>query len=626
MTRVIYRERIPSTDPRLKRHIHHDSESRRYEFDTTGLAIKAVRHTRHVPVWDQGNLGSCFAPGTNVRMADGSERAIENVRLGEHVVTAEGNTGRVVRTMLRDEDGGLIRLSLWGHSHLRTTREHPVLTARGYVEARDLRIGDEVALTKYIPISTVTSIEPRNLVTSRRADSNALPEKIDLTPEAGRLFGLWLAEGSADGTKVRWTFGGHEGETLVPETAGLCRRVFGSDISLNVAQRPNGTWWVTLYGTYWNELFKVLGAGPAEAKRPHPLLCSGSPEFLEAMLDGWLAGDGCVRRDGSREGVSISHGIALAMYDIAQALGHRPVIDWRESPINSAVLTRKPKWTLTMPPGPGRCRQTETHVWRKVRKIELEDYVGPVYDLTVEGDHSYVAEGVGVHNCTGNAALGCLGTGPFYGTASSETAYPFTEAGAVGVYSAATEIDDAPGAYPPDDTGSDGLTVAKVLTQAGLISGYQHTFTIDDMLKALSVVPVIVGTVFLADMENPNRSGLVAVSGAELGGHEYIADEYDPQRDWIGFQNSWGPSWGVAGRFYMQTEDFGKLLARQGDVTVFTPLTQPAPTPSPSPAPVPPITADETFARSLNQWLASRPSYYHQLATDARVWLTAKNL
>lgn len=44
---------------RLGRHIQHDPASRRYAFDTSGITVTPVRHTRNVPVFDQGDLGSC---------------------------------------------------------------------------------------------------------------------------------------------------------------------------------------------------------------------------------------------------------------------------------------------------------------------------------------------------------------------------------------------------------------------------------------------------------------------------------------------------------------------------------------------------------------------------------------
>lgn len=56
---IIYKEKINSTDPRLKRHIYHDSRSKNFEFDTSNLSIIDVEHTRFIPVLDQGQVGSC---------------------------------------------------------------------------------------------------------------------------------------------------------------------------------------------------------------------------------------------------------------------------------------------------------------------------------------------------------------------------------------------------------------------------------------------------------------------------------------------------------------------------------------------------------------------------------------
>jgi hypothetical protein len=209
-------------------------------------------------------------------------------------------------------------------------------------------------------------------------------------------------------------------------------------------------------------------------------------------------------------------------------------------------------------------------------------------------------------SCTGNAGIGCLGTDPFYATVPSrlqpllvgQGAYPFTEEGAVQLYSDATAADDYPGQWPPTDTGSDGLTIAKVLKAHGQISGYQHTFSRDDALKALGVTPAIVGIPWTNDMFNPDADGRVHPTGSVAGGHEICADEIDAERQRVWFTNSWGEGWGLNGRFYLSFTDFGDLLAQQGDVTIFTPLTQPAPVPVP-PAPPSPTDALVKFLRHL---------------------------
>ncbi|GHB55374.1 hypothetical protein GCM10010331_49000 [Streptomyces xanthochromogenes] len=227
-----------------------------------------------------------------------------------------------------------------------------------------------------------------------RVDANALPDTIDLDESTGRLLGLFLAEGSCDASKARWTFAKKEADTLVAETVHLLRTCWG--VSAHVAHRPNNSINVTAHGTGWALLLSGLCGNGSGLKRPHDSLMGGSREFLAAMLGGWIDGDGCQRKDGCVEGVTISADLGLAMYDIAQANGRHPCILWSRPTLNSAAATRQPRWTLSMPAGAGRCRETDTHVWRRVRSIENEDYFGPVYDLSLQDQTTYLAEGVGL--------------------------------------------------------------------------------------------------------------------------------------------------------------------------------------------------------------------------------------
>lgn len=189
-------------------------------------------------------------------------------------------------------------------------------------------------------------------------------------------------------------------------------------------------------------------------------------------------------------------------------------------------------------------------------------------------------------SCTGNAAVGVLGTDPFFST-DPVRAISLDEQYAIAVYAEATTVDPFTGTYPPTDTGSDGLSVAKVLLKHGKISGYQHATSLAAALTALSQRACIAGTVWKTDMFRPDTDGRIRTTGNVEGGHEYKLDELDVERKRVWILNSWGPDWGIGGRAWMTWDDFGGLLAQRGDVTAFTPVTQPAPTPTPSPTPPP---------------------------------------
>ena len=173
-------------------------------------------------------------------------------------------------------------------------------------------------------------------------------------------------------------------------------------------------------------------------------------------------------------------------------------------------------------------------------------------------------------SCTGNAGVGSIHTFPF--PDKKNNIYPGTQDGAIKLYSDATAIDPFFGTFPPTDTGSDGLSIAKALKAAGLIERYEHTFTLQDALKAGTKYSWITGTMWYSDMFNPDSEGRVYPTGNASGGHEYQLSEIDADNGRIWFFNSWGKEWGVKGRFWMTWEDFGTLLSKSGDVTILIPL------------------------------------------------------
>jgi hypothetical protein len=234
-------------------------------------------------------------------------------------------------------------------------------------------------------------------------------------------------------------------------------------------------------------------------------------------------------------------------------------------------------------------------------------------------------------SCTGNAAVGAVGTAPLYDEVPLALHSRLNEAEAVKIYSAATTLDTSPGSYPPTDTGSDGVSAASACKTAGLISGYTHCFSLAAVQTALQSTPVIIGINWYSGFDNPDAKGFVKVSGSVRGGHEVCLVGIDVVAKTVTAANSWGEGWGAAGYFTFSWADLERLLNEQGDATVLLPLTAPAPTPVPvppfpTPTPVPPADADAVLAVTLHKWLNSSPRFYHPVQAAASTWLTSKNL
>jgi hypothetical protein len=224
-------------------------------------------------------------------------------------------------------------------------------------------------------------------------------------------------------------------------------------------------------------------------------------------------------------------------------------------------------------------------------------------------------------SCTGNAATGLLATDSAGRVASTtvfitaagaaashglftNASYVLDEAFAVKLYSLATILDSYAGQYPPTDTGSSGIGVAKALKALGLASSYTHAFSLAALTSALQSGPVMIGIPWLNSMFSPGVDGRILVDEISgiAGGHEIALTAYDAATNEYRIDNSWGTSWGVGGSGYFSATDLTWLLSQQGDVTV--PAWTAAPTPPPAPVPTG-ITAAE-LANSVRALFTSQ--------------------
>lgn len=230
-------------------------------------------------------------------------------------------------------------------------------------------------------------------------------------------------------------------------------------------------------------------------------------------------------------------------------------------------------------------------------------------------------------SCTGNAGTHDLASDEHWPVSQkflSTTDNSANQKYAVRLYSDATSVDPWQGQYPPTDTGSDGLSIAKVLKARGVISEYRHATSLEATLTALSEGPVMVGTNWLEGMFSPAADGRLPVTGNIAGGHEYVLDELDVERQRVWIHNSWGDSWGLSGRAWMTWDELGGLLSDNGDCTVLIPAVEPPPFPDPD-EPVEPLDEVVLEMREASVRMMNRtdcPNYFRKRATR---WIASSN-
>ena len=176
------------------------------------------------------------------------------------------------------------------------------------------------------------------------------------------------------------------------------------------------------------------------------------------------------------------------------------------------------------------------------------------------------------------------------------------EAFAQQLYRLLTRIDSYPGQWEPDDTGSDGLTLAKALVMLGLADKYSHAFSYGALVTALTTLgPVSLGLEWENSMMETTSDGQIKVdlSSGVAGGHQVFARKFDADLDRVWIDNSWGESWGLDGRGWFQGTELTALLKRQGDVTVPHLVTAGAPAPTP-----PAVVGDKDLVATFKAWMA----------------------
>lgn len=394
---------------------------------------------RTLIIADEGSsvhyVEGCFTKGALIS-TNPLYKPIEEIRVGDQVLTHTGQYKTVYNLMQHLYSGELYNISYYGDSTslMEVTSEHPILCVKrklsnernkkwevAWTTPSQLSMGDYLAMP--IP-KQVVSIETFSMSVPFRAAEEII--KIPSTPDFFRLAGYFLAEGSTDPKGyVHLSFSDKE-EQFLKDAQQLFNSVFGvTKFNIIPYEKNHGISLVVCNVKLARVFRELFGESAAGRKIPQWMMVERKSKQRE-LIKGFFRGDGNYYLRQNPNGLkelfrlnTISERLARQLRDLLLRQG---VVAFINKQSNRGV-GRKPIFTVGIGGEqavyfgelvdmviPHRMhnkkRATMFNIDHKyayfpIRKINHKTVKDvPVYNFSVEGDESYVAQGVAVHNCT----------------------------------------------------------------------------------------------------------------------------------------------------------------------------------------------------------------------------------
>jgi hypothetical protein len=403
--------------------------------------------------WQPGHNYSrhdwCFLPDAPVLMADGTEKPISQVQVGDSVISHLGNIRRVTWVGSKDYDGDTVRTSMSGDVRdLVATAEHRVFSANrdfglvgahrsvlakagvkrqhlepesGWDQIQNLAVGD------YVSRSILVDEQPFIFTAVREpsvAHKAGLLQEIKVDEDIAWLVGLYTGDGwQASRNLIHFSV--HENQTdIVDRIVRISRDYFG--VEPKIRHEDGGRRAYNVGIIHWalaDLCVGLVGKGSAGKSLAAELLVMPLAEQA-SFVRGYVDSDGHDRADGGHNISTVSPHLARQVREILVRLGYTPTTRMNK---DDGYANAKPSYRVEW----FNAKNTLSRhfirggqVWQQITNVDHEHYSGEVWDIEVEVDHSFRAYGYNVHNCRFRRDSRCMYPSGLDAEGSKEAGYP----------------------------------------------------------------------------------------------------------------------------------------------------------------------------------------------------------
>ena len=377
----------------------------------------------------------CFCPGgDNFVLTDSGYKQIEYVTEKDMLYTHEGRFNKI-KLRSRNYSGDVLDIFIPGRLPIKgVTLVHPFLIEDGdkfrWCKACDLKEGDQILDTDFIP----EMVKPYDFNDIIKFDKTK--NKFDIyehMDEFCYLLGLYIAEGvlqTPERLRIIYYYLSKDENFLVEHIVDIIH-LLNDDINVTYHFVKNNCREVRVFNSLLAKLiFAVAGKKDAINKIiSSKFLEQLNSENVEFLLGGMFDGDANHGKGSEKRLIYHTSSINLAMIisgqlrrlGISHSFGKRNGGSFEGSSEYSYDLCinrefeHKIKLVYKVPPVVGSSSFGRSK-FGTIFKIKKHHYSGPVYNFEVENDHSYVVNGLVVHNCEDcEFYYRLMGHGSFFG-------------------------------------------------------------------------------------------------------------------------------------------------------------------------------------------------------------------
>lgn len=334
-------------------------------------------------------MDECFPAGTLVLTEKGYV-PIEEVSVGDLVLTHEGRWRSVTATWDRGVRESVI-VKGQGHPGLQCTPDHKFFVDGSWVPASDMA-GQRWNTPRVIP----TTPTPDVICTTRHRKPFLTFDPV--SEDFLWLVGHWVAQGSLGDHQVYWSVP----NGMVDEVVLRLKRIGFSDVSVFGLQTTSKAVNVAVTARGLGEWLEDNCGRGARNKRVPGYVFGLSQDLVATFVDGLVRGDGYSFGDNSWKLTTTSRNVAFSLRTLASVVGRASSVHWsdtskRSTQIRGMEVRNSDGFYQVVSFGNGRYRPVGAHSSSLVRRVTVGEPVH-MYDLSVDEDESFVADGIVVHN------------------------------------------------------------------------------------------------------------------------------------------------------------------------------------------------------------------------------------